>query len=373
MDRIKRFICILVPGTECNFKCRYCYLQHCDKPAVPPRPFKHPPETLRKAFSKERMGGTCMVNFTAHGETMLLPDLPAHVRAMLEEGHYVEVVTNATVSKAFGEFAKFPKELLSHLMFKCSYHWQQLKGKGLLDRFFANVKTVRDAGASFTVELMPHDEIVPEIDEIIATTTCELGAPPHVTVGRDAEYRENLPLLTKMSREEYAKTWGRFGSKLFEYKLSVFGKKQTGFCYAGDWMMVLDSGTGTVSQCYRGYRTSFPFEKPSEPIGFKAIGNHCREPHCYNAHAWLTFGCIPGEEAPYYDEVRNRKCVDGTEWLTPECKEFFHQKFGENNPEYGIVRKFAVNGEMAIRGFFKSNHSAKNTAKAVLSPFRRGR
>ena len=47
------------------------------------------------------------------------------------------VVTNATVSKRFEELAKLPKELLSHLFFKFSYHYLELKQRNLLDKFFA--------------------------------------------------------------------------------------------------------------------------------------------------------------------------------------------------------------------------------------------
>ena len=349
MEKIRRFICILIPNTKCNFKCQYCYLQHSHIEDKGSEAFKFPPETFRKAFSRARMGGTCMVNFTAHGETMLSPQLPDYVRVMLEEGHFVEVVTNATITKAIEKFLEFPKELLSHLMFKCSFHWAELKKRNLLQRFFLNVKMARAAGASITVELMPHDEILSDIDEIIETTTKEIGAPSHVTVGRDASCRGSLPLLTKLSRDDYKNAWSRFDSKLFEYKLSVFEKKQLGFCYAGDWMFVLDIGSGLISQCYQGYKTIRPFEDVEKPVRFSAIGNCCPEPHCYNAHAWLTFGCCPTADAPYYDEVRNRKCVDGSEWLTPEVKAFFHQKFQDTNSKYSFLKRFLINCEMRLR------------------------
>ena len=348
MDKIRRFLCILIPTARCNLKCQYCYLQHRNI-SQQGECFKFDVETFRRAFSKERMGGVCMVNFTAHGETLLPPQMPDYVRAMLEEGHYVEVITNATVTRAFETFATFPSDLLSRLMFKCSFHWLELKKRGLFEKFFSNVRMARDAGASFSVELMPHDEIIPDIEEILAVTKRELGAPCHVTVGRDASNPEELPLLTKLPREEYRKTWSRFDSSMFDYKFSVFEKKQRGFCYAGDWMMVLNMGTGMISQCYSGYRSINPFDDLSKPIDFKAIGNFCPYPHCFNAHAWLTFGCIPSADAPYYEEMRNRKCLDGSEWLRPEFKAFCHQKFAEYNKEYGCIRKAIVNVEMMLR------------------------
>lgn len=370
MDNIKRFICILIPATRCNFRCQYCYLQHSHIKDMGDAAFKYDVPTFRKAFSRKRMGGTCMVNFTAHGETMLSPQLVDYVGAMLDEGHFVEVVTNATVTPAFERFARFPRSKLSHLMFKCSFHWQELKKHNLLDRFFSNVRFIKDAGASITVELMPHDELIPEIDEILAVTKREIGAPCHVTVGRDASCRGTLPLLTRLSREDYYKIWSQFNSKLFEYKFSTFEKKQEGFCYAGEWMFVLDMGTGIVSQCYRGYKRITPFRDLNKPVKFSAVGSFCPEPHCYNSHAWLTFGCCPSAVAPYYDEVRNRICTDGSEWLQPEMKEFFHQKFADSNRGYTLLKKMRTNCEMFLRSSVARRKQWTFPLRLLAWPFR---
>lgn len=322
MDRIHKFICVVVPTTACNLRCSYCYLRCYKAKPVGLDCVKYSPAQFRRALSRKRLGGVCLFNFTANGETLLYPQMIEYVRELLEEGHYVEVVTNATIESAFASLASFPKELLSHLMMKCSFHYQQLRERGLLDLFFKNVRMIRDAGASFTVELMPHDEILPFRDEIRNLMIKEVGAPCHLTVGRDAAV-STLPILTHMPIDEYRKAWSLFDSKLFEYKLSVFGRKQTGFCYAGEWMGVVNLATGVMSQCYCGIKSFNIFSSLDKPLPFTAIGAMCREPHCYNAHAWLTFGCIPDSPAPYYDEMRNRVCEDGSEWLKPQVKSFF--------------------------------------------------
>ena len=343
-DRIRRFICVIVPSTVCNLRCSYCYLQHrCDIKKPEFIKYKVSPEEFRRALSQSRLGGVCMFNFTAEGETLLQPGLIEYVRAVLDEGHYVEVVTNATITKAFQEIADFPKSLLARLMLKCSFHYLELRERRMLSTFFSNVRLVRDAGASITVELMPHDELLPLREEIKALTIREVGAPCHVTVGRDASERDKLPLLTKLDRAEFKKAWSIFDSALFEYKLSVFEKQQKDFCYAGEWMMVLNMLTGDVKQCYRGRVIFNAYKHIEAPLRFKAIGYCCPEPHCYNAHAWLTFGCIPSESAPYYDEVRDRhNCINGGGWLTPSVKSFFHQKFNENNKQYSELRKKSI-------------------------------
>ena len=343
MDKLRRFICILTPTAACNFRCKYCYLQYCEKSQEHFPKIKVSPEVFRQALSRKRLGGTCMMNLTAVGETLLQPEMVAYARAILAEGHYLEIVTNATVTKAMGNIATFPKEFLSRLMFKCSFHYQELKDRNLLRRFFDNVRMVRDAGASFTIELMPHDELIPIKEQIRKLVIDELGATCHLTVARDASQRSKLPLLSKLSFEEYRKAWSDFDSELFRYKLSVFEKPQSGFCYAGEWMAVLQMGTGDMFKCYRGPKLFNIYDDVTKPLRFEAIGCNCPEPHCFNAHAWLTFGCIPEEAAPYYDEVRNRVCVDGKNWLSPVLLSFFHQKFFENNPKYSALRKCWVN------------------------------
>ena len=349
MDKIRRFICVAVPTTSCNLRCRYCYLRYGSCKGMRIDDFPYDPQAFRSGLSVKRLGGICMFNFTADGETLIDLRLLDYVRAILEEGHYVEVVTNATIAAAFERIAEFPSELLERLMMKCSFHYLELKLRGLMEVFFRNVRLARDAGASITVELMPHDELIPFRQEIYDLTTREVGAPCHLTVGRDPSDRAHLPLLTRLSREEYRQTWSMFDSKLFEYKLSVFERRQKGFCYAGDWMMLLNMGTGRIQQCYSSLRTIRLCADMNTVPDFKAIGHHCLEPHCFNAHAWLTFGCIPDEAAPYYDEMRNRRCADGSEWLKPRLKAFFHQKFGENNMQFGPARRFAIDLEMSAR------------------------
>lgn len=349
MDKLRRFVGVFVPNTVCNLRCKYCYLQYCNiiKREFPK--FDYTPDEFRRIMSQRRLGGICMFNFTAEGETLLDPQMVDYIRAILEEGHYVEIITNATVTSAFERIAAFPRELLERVMFKCSFHYIELKERNWFDRFFSNIRMVRDAGASFTVELMPHDELIPFRQEIYEMCVREVGAPCHLTVARDASKPAELPLLTQLSRDEYRKVWAMFDSKLFEFKLSVFEQKRFEFCYAGEWMMPFYMKTGRFAQCYRGCRTIDAVRHPDRPLKFKAIGHHCLSPHCWNAHAWMTFGCIPELETPRYDEMRNRVCKDGTEWLKPRFKAFVHQQFKENNCEYSKYRKFIVDIEMALR------------------------
>lgn len=348
MDKIKRFLDIYVPVTTCTLRCHYCYItQHrLFEGALPT--FKYSPSHVRKALSKERLGGTCLINLCGGGETLLAPQIVEYVRELLEEGHYVMIVTNATISKRFDEIALFPKELLSHLFFKFSYHYMELKKRNLIETFFRNVCKMRDAGASFTLESTPSDELIPYIGEMQKEALDHVGAVNHITVARDERVAGELPILTNMNRDQYKKTWSVFKSEFFDYKMSIFGVKRKEFCYAGAWSLYINLATGVATQCYCSYFSQNVFEDINKPIKFKPVGNNCMQEHCYNGHAFLVLGLIPELSAPTYGEIRNRICADGSEWLKPEMKAFMSTKLYESNKQYSIIQKFRVNTEIRL-------------------------
>lgn len=339
-EKLKRYIDLYVPITTCNFRCPYCYISHCGlfNAAVPE--FKYSPQIVKKALSKERLGGTCLINICGGGETLIPEQITDYIRVLLENGHYISIVTNGSLTKRFEEIANLPPEYLTRIFFKFSYHYTELKRKKAMKQFFDNIRKMRDAGCSFVLELTPNDESIPFIDDIYQTAISELGAACHVTIARnDVAKDNNRPILTNLSEEEFYDTWGVFDSDMLTYKRTIFGKKRKEFCYAGDWAFVLDLGSGAMSQCYAFFKQTNIFEKPDEPIDFTPIGHHCPMPHCYNGHAWLTLGCIPEHECITYAQLRNRVCADGSEWLKPNVKEFFSCKLKDNNREYSWGEK----------------------------------
>jgi organic radical activating enzyme len=363
MDKIRRFVECFVPATTCNLRCHYCYITHTGLFANKPPKFKYGPEHVRKAMSKERLGGVCLINLCAGGETLLAREIIGYIRAFLEEGHYVMVVTNATISKRFDELASFPKELLERLFFKFSYHYLELKNKNKLDTFFLNVKKMQAAGASFTVEITPSDELIPHIEEVKRTVIEQMGALPHVTVARDERDPQKLPILTSMNREKYADTWSSFDSTLFRYKMSIFEVKRKEFCYAGEWSFVVNLGSGLMRQCYLSLIKQNIFEDISRPIKFTPIGSYCLEHHCFNGHAWITLGDIPRLSAPTYAEVRNRVCIHGGEWLTPKMKEALSQKLYETNTAYSQEQEKDIDRKNRLRFLF---HHCKRIVVIII-------
>ena len=358
MDKIKRYIECYIPNETCNLRCHYCYITQRRKFNNKLVVFSKTKDTVQKALSKERLGGTCLINMCAGGETLLAEDLLPIIKCLLEEGHYVMVVTNGTLTKRFESIAMWSKELLERLFFKFSFHYLELKRLNLLDQYFNNIERMKKSGASFTVEITPSDELIPYIENVKNICMEKLGTLCHVTIARD-DRTQGIEVLTKYSFEEYPKIWGQFSSDLFEYKKTIFYKKRKEFCYAGDWSFYLNLETGTMKQCYCGKELGNIYDDLEKKLPLEAIGHYCTQPHCYNGHAFLTLGVIPELESPCYAQVRNRVSEDGSEWLTPKMKAFMSSKLFESNKEYTSIQKMNLQGKYIWRRAYQKASAVK--------------
>lgn len=328
--KIKKFVECFIPVKTCNFRCHYCYItQHRLFDTELPK-FKHDAKIIAKALSKKRLGGTCMMNLCGGGETMLSPEVTDIVYEFLNEGHFVTVVTNGSVTKRFDEIIEFTKEYLDRLFFKFSFHYLELKRMNMLEKFFANIRKVRRAGCSVAVEITPNDELIPYIDEIKEVSMNEWGALPHITIAR-IDTAPNVPMLSKYSKEEFYDIWKVFKSPMLDFKIPVYGEKRNEHCMAGDWSFWVDLGDGHTTQCYGGESLGNIYENIGKPLYFKPIGKNCPLPHCFNAHSFLLWGDIPNFTDVTYANIRNRACNDGTQWLTPTMKEFMSSKLQEES------------------------------------------
>lgn len=352
MDKIKRYIETYIDTETCNLRCHYCYIKLLNKFDNKLVDFPYSPKTIAKALSKERLGGVCLFNLCAGGETLLAPNVIPVVRALLEEGHYVMVVTNGTLTHRFKEFCQFPAELIERLIFKFSFHYLELKKLNWIDLYFNNVSLMRDLGASFTVEITPNDELIPYIDELKKVCMDKLGTLCHVTIARD-DRTDNIDILSHKDWETYQEIWNQFDSELFRFKSTIFYKKRKEFCYAGEWSIYLNLMTGDMSQCYCGMVLDNIYKNINKPLHFEAIGCNCMLPHCYNGHAFLTLGDIPEMETVTYAMMRNRVDINGKEWLQPKMKTFLSQKLIDNNQEYDDNQKRKVNRLFRVKYWSK--------------------
>ncbi len=335
-----------IPTSICNLRCRYCYLSQRDisfqgKQAE----FQYSPEYIGAAFSVERLGGICYFNFCADGETLLTKDIDKYIYEIVKQGHYAEIVTNLTITPMLEKILSWDKEILERIEFKCSFHYLQLKERDLLNVFADNVKKIWSVGSSANIEITPDDELIPFIDEVKEFSLEHFGALPHLTIARDD--RNNRDYLTELSQEEYQRIWEQFESSFWQFKREIFNKKREEYCYAGVWSMNVNMATGKTKQCYRTRYTQNIYENIEKPIELVAIGK-CKESHCYNGHALLTLGCIPGFTTLGYGDVRDREKVDGSHWLQPKLKAFFNSKLEESNEEFTIEQKKA-NEEIIVK------------------------
>ena len=359
MEKIKRFLDCYIPTETCNLRCHYCYITQRKKFNNRLAHFKYPAPVMRKALSRERLRGTCLLNLCAGGETLLSQEVLDITKALLEEGHFVMIVTNGTLKKRFEEIAKWPDELFGRLFFKFSFHYLELKRLDILDQYFDNIALMNKRGASFTVEITPSDELIPYIPVVKNICMEKLGALCHVTIARD-DRTEGIEVLSEHNFEEYKKIWGEFASTLFSFKSEIFYKKRTEFCYAGEWSAYLNLNSGDLRQCYCGKWLDNIYQDVEKPINFEPIGHKCTQPHCYNGHAFLTLGDIPELKTPTYAEVRNRICVDGSEWLSPTMKAFMSTKLVESNKEYNTMEKVLLSLKETKDSVKQELHIIKN-------------
>lgn len=348
MSGIKKFIDCYIETETCNLKCHYCYIAQQDKFNNKIVEFEHSPEEIRRALSKKRLGGVCLLNLCAGGETLLAQSVLPVVKALLQEGHYVMVVTNGTISQRFEEIVTWDKELLEHLFIKFSFHYLEMLRLNMLDTFIGNVHKIAASECSYTVEVTSNDELIPHIEELKKVCLKNFGALPHITIARD-DRTGGIELLSKHTLEAFYDIWSTFDSGLLDYKYSIFKKKRTEFCYAGSWSYYLNLNTGDYRQCYTGSKLGNIYDAPEEALKECPVGTHCDLAHCYNGHAFLALGIIPGLDTTAYADTRNR--LEGTpeEWLKPKMKSIMNCKLYETNEEYSELQK--SNAELS---FYKS-------------------
>lgn len=337
MDKIKRIINCVVPVTICNFKCHYCYIGQTNSFDKNIPKLEYPVDHMVDALTVDRLGGTCMMNLCAVGETLMAPYLFDLTKGLINNGHYVTIVTNGVLTDKIKKFCKMSTSQKNNLFFKFSYQFLELKRLNLIDKFFENIKMVKDSNISFSVELTANDETIPYIDELKKYCNEALGADPHIIESRDNNHA--FKKLTKLSNEEHMKSWSKIDTPLITFQDREWDKKRCEFCYAGSWVSTLYLQNGNLAPCFGGGPIfQNIFEDIKFPIHWCEIGHKCPWEHCYAAYVLLTLGAIPELDTPHYDEIRNRITKNG-EWLKENMKYFMHSKLIESNEELSIDKK----------------------------------
>ena len=354
-NKIEKYIECYIETETCNLKCHYCYIALLEKFKNKIIEIEKTPEEIKKAFSIKRLG-TCLINICAGGETLLGESVLPTVRALLEEGHYVTLVTNGTMTKRFDEIISWNDTLLSHLFIKFSFHYLEMTRLNMMDTFIGNVRKIAHSACSYTVEVTPNDKLIPHIDEVKKVCEDNFGAPCHITIARD-DRTGGIELLSEHSLPEFYDIWSTFDSKLLDFKYSIFKKKRTEFCHAGMWSYWVNLNTGEYKQCYTGNTLGNIYENCDKGLVECPVGTKCGLAHCYNGHAFLTLGDIPGLDTVTYAETRNR--LEGTdkEWLKPEMKAAMSCKLYETNYEAELFTSYNKERKVAYLDYY---HVIKN-------------
>lgn len=341
MEKIKRFFECLIPVTTCNLKCSYCYVIQRDRRQMKMAQMRYAPEQIGRALTAERLGGVCYFSICGAGETTMQPQIEEIVYHIMKNGHYVNITTNGTVGKQIEKILERNKDFIDRLHFAFSFHYLELVRLNLLERFFENIQKVKNAGASFMVQINLCDEYVPYLDEIKRLCIENVGAMPQVAATRKEESGlRKIELLTRMTKEEYINAGATFESPLFDFTMKNFNVRRREFCYAGDWSGNLDLSTGILRRCYCSYLRQDIFKNPNEPIRFQAIGNLCGSAFCMNSSHFMSLGVIPEVDTPTYAALRNRGDAG---WYSDTMKEALNGKLMDANEEYSSIKKVQSN------------------------------
>ena len=339
MEPIKKFVECLLPVTACNIKCSYCYVIQEDRRAMKVPELEYSLDTIKRALRKERFGGACYFSICGAGETLIPEYIVDLVRVVLENGHYVNITTNGTMSKRFQEMIEtYPEEYFSRMHFAFSLHWLELERLKMTARFFENVKKVRQAGASIVVQMNMCDEYMPHLQTIKDRCMEELGAFPQIAVTRrESGFPvKHVELYTDGTEEAYIQAGKQFDSPLFDFTLKNFLVNRKEFCYAGDWSYQLNLQTGLLKRCYCSCVVQNIFKDTEKPIFELAVGHACNSLYCNNSSHFMSQGVIPEADGPSYAELRDRP---EAQWYTPNMKALLSHKLSQTNQVYGPGKK----------------------------------
>lgn len=334
MDNIKCFIECLIPVTACNLKCGYCYVIQRGGRSMSVPELRYSVETIKRATTRERFGGTCYFSICGAGETLIPSYTLEIVKALLDNGHYVNVTTNGTLTKRFNELNSWPREELERLHFAFSLHYLELLRLKKLDTFFDNVSYVRSLGCSFLVQLNLCDEYLPHLDDIKRICRERVGALPQIAATRKEEELHSKVLFdTELPDKEYVRIGREFDSPLFDFTVKNFNVKRREFCYAGDWTFQLDFVSGLLRPCYHCRRAQNIFEDVETPIKKRPVGRSCDSLFCMNSSHFMSLGAVPEIETPTYAELRDRPEAC---WYTERMRSFLGGKLADSNQEVHV-------------------------------------
>ena len=327
--KMKAYVGINVPVTICNLRCDYCYISQKGSCIAKNPHMKGVPEYIGRFLSYVKEDEAFLIGLCGNGETLLGDQFIELCIELLNAGHYLHIVTNGILTDKIKTLIERAGINAAHILFKMSFHYKELRDKKLLMKFVESVQYIDASVASYTIELVPHDELLDQIEEIKLFSKKYFGAFPHVTIGRNE--MDGRKLLSKLSYEEYYKVWKQFDSSLFEYKMKMYEQKGCE-CNAGRYTININLETGKISRCTtieECVGNAYTSEKLC--LNYEKVKDDCPLGYCYNCHVYGPLGIIASEKGtPTYLEIRDRKKNDGGHWIKEPMARFLKQRICDN-------------------------------------------
>ncbi len=362
---MRRFLECLLPVTNCNLCCSYCYVIQNEWRTNKNYVSRYSPEHIGKALSKSRLGGVSLISITGAGETFLSKALIPIVVEILKQGHFVNITTNGTITHALDTLLEATNGYHAYLHFSFSLHYVELKKHGLLETFWRNVNKAKNEGCSILVQINLSDEYWECWDEIKKECVEHIGAMPQVALTRDESDKKCFKVMSlRHSYEEYVQKGREMNSPLFDYTVRNFMVKRKEFCYAGLWSGTLNLSTGELSACYEcGWKQNI-FENLEKPIKWSPVGYHCSRIYCINSSHFMSQGIIPEINDESYGSLRNRK---EAHWYTKEAEAFLYGHFSDTNHVLSGKEKRKAEWESFFpRVFCYMKSKARGAKKRIL-------
>ena len=333
-NEVKKTITVYVPGSSCNLRCEYCYVSQClDESHIEKASFMYPLEHMIKSFDPKRIG-IANITVIGRGETLLPKEVVPFIKGLLSYGHWVEVVTNLTLTYRINELLDVKdKSILKHLLVKGSLHWKELKNKNLVDVYFENMCKVIASGASSYPFLVICKAYMPYLDEIRQVCLEKIHALPQcspciVYDGKDDIGRGGIYTTEPVCDEKFVKKIDDlFQSEIFKIcikMLEVDPKKV--FCYAGVYGFGVDMRSGYMVKCHNVPANRNFFENIKSDVSLLPVGCDCGISSCALQYNFVAQGFIPEvDDTKYYGEILKKEgCIQ------PEFLHAVSVKYHEN-------------------------------------------
>lgn len=299
-ELICRFIAVDVGVSACNLRCSYCYVRQQGKNTGRVSPLGRPAVEVGRAFSRKRLGGRAFLYLYANGEPLLLPELVHVVRHLLEEGHYVAIVTNMTMHECISDLLRLPAELRERLVFFASLHYLELKRVNRLADFFRHIRMAAEAGCSWQVRLCLCPEYMEDLDEIRQACLRELGQLPLVAHLRESV---SLPVSVRQRLNEAARS---FDSVLYDFQQSICDVPLKEFYHAGEWSAAVHLASGDVRACLCEPVRQNIYRDGAMPLVWEPVGRKCHAGWCMCGAHFLSWGVMPVFSCPSYAQMFSR-------------------------------------------------------------------